>query len=105
KVDACVAASLTKAPIDGSGGRTCGSVNGIDVMVFGTPFLRSPLLTDCPSAVGRSSMGMLPRAVGGDEMDYPPGATRNRNASRESRVGKIRVSSTGACIEGRARPA
>src|SRR6201997_529014 len=54
RVDTWVVASLTRSPIDGSAGRTCGSVSGIDVMVFGTPFLRSPLVTDIPSVFGRS---------------------------------------------------
>src|ERR1700756_527509 len=51
RVDTWVVASLTRSPIDGSAGRIFGSVNGIDVMVFGTPFLQSPLLTYFPSPV------------------------------------------------------
>ena len=40
KLDTWLEASLTSSPIDGLAGRACGSVNGIDVMVFGTPPLR-----------------------------------------------------------------
>src|ERR1700740_1746024 len=54
RVDTWVVASLTRSPMEGSAGRACGSVSGIDVMVFGTPFLRSPLVQDIPSVLGRS---------------------------------------------------
>src|SRR5260370_31080130 len=46
RVDIWVVASLMRSPIDGSAALACGSANGIEVSVLGTPLLRSALLTD-----------------------------------------------------------
>src|SRR5215211_3172219 len=59
-VDIWVVASLTRSPIDALAGSACGSTNGIDVIVLGTPFLRSPLATDGSSPLARSLNAMLP---------------------------------------------
>src|ERR1700757_2929617 len=115
RVDTWAVASLTRSPIEGSAGRTCGSVNGIDVMVFGTPFLRSPLVTDIPSVLGRAwslvdgYVATRGARRGGRLLKR---STPPRCAADTQVTGVIWVGcgsrlerSPGACIEVRARPA